>query len=116
MAWTALIGQHEENAILVSLQLPSVAPTTSLPLVPVDLRVVLVVLVVLVSLVVLVVLVSLVSLVCPLRVAAVLAVGVEQATTKGETARSLLVAWPTNHWNSMTQECPLFLPLLVWKR
>ena len=110
MAWTALIGQHEENAILVSLQLPSVAPTTSLPLVPVDLRVVLV------MLVVLVVLVSLVSLVCPLRVAAVLAVGVEQATTKGETARSLLVAWPTNHWNSMTQECPLFLPLLVWKR
>jgi hypothetical protein len=107
MAWTALIGQHEENAILVSLQLPSVAPTTSLPLVPVDLRVVLVVLVSLVSLV---------SLVCPLRVAAVLAVGVEQATTKGETARSLLVAWPTNHWNSMTQECPLFLPLLVWKR
>jgi len=99
-----LIGQHEENAILVSLQPPSVAPTTSLPLVPVDLRVVLVVLV------------SLVSLVCPLRVAAVLAVGVEQATTKGETARSLLVAWPTNHWNSMMQECPLFLPLLVWKR
>ena len=100
IAWTALIGRHEENALLDSLQPAGVAPTPSLPLAPV---------------VSLLPLVSLVVCVCPLRVVAVLAVGVEQATTKGEVAHSWPLARPKNHWNSMTQECPLFLPLLVWK-